>query len=184
MQTPPKTTTVLACAAIVVGSLMACKKSSSSSSAPAPTDPTPTTPTAPPKPAFDSSKIFKVGEQAKAPDYSMSIENVKECKVKYYFRAKKGNIKLGVEVQLEGSADKDVPVNPYYAKITDSDGYSYTSTFGGCEPELKAVRITKAEKARGWVTFEVPSKASGLKLSYSPIIIGSMKQEVKFDLGR
>jgi hypothetical protein len=30
----------------------------------------------------------------------------------------------------------------------------------------------------------VPEKASGLKFTYSPIIIGAMKQEVKFDLGR
>lgn len=185
MHTRSKTSTVLACAALVVGGSLACKKSSSSSSPPptAATETT-TTPTEPAQPAFDSSKVYKVGQAAKAPDYTFNVENVKECKVKYYFKPKKGNIKLGVEVQLEGTADKDVPVNPYYAKITDSDGYSYTSTFGGCEPELKAVRITKAEKARGWITFEVPEKASGLKFTYSPIIIGAMKQEVKFDLGR
>lgn len=114
----------------------------------------------------------------------MTIENVKECKVPYYFKPKKGNIKLGVEVQLEGSADKDVPVNPFYAKVTDGDGYSYTSTFGGCDPELKSVRITKGEKAKGWITFEVPQKASSLKLTYNPFIISTVKQEVKFDLGR
>ena len=125
-----------------------------------------------------------VGETAKAPDFTMAIENVKECKVPYYFKAKKGNIKLGVEVQIEGSADKDVPVNPFYAKVTDGDGYSYTSTFGGCDPELKSVRVNKGEKAKGWITFEVPQKASNLKLTYNPFIVSTVKQEVKFDLGR
>lgn len=147
--------------------------------------PTPTVaPTAPPTPSFDSSKLYKVGETAKAPDFTMAIENVKECKVPYYFKAKKGNIKLGVEVQIEGSADKDVPVNPFYAKVTDGDGYSYTSTFGGCDPELKSVRVNKGEKAKGWITFEVPQKASNLKLTYNPFIVSTVKQEVKFDLGR
>ena len=99
-------------------------------------------------------------------------------------KPKKGNIKLGVEMQIEGTADKDVPVNPFYAKVTDADGYSYTSTFGGCDPELKSVRVNKGEKARGWVTFEVPDKAKDLKLTYNPCIISTVKQEVKFDLGR
>jgi len=184
--------TAVACTVLVAGALLACKKKSTTSSPPPdPGTGTSTgtgtgtgTGTTTPTPSWDSSKIFKIGETAKAPDFSMSIENVKECKVPYYFRAKKGNIKLGVEVIIEGSADKDVPVNPFYAKVTDGDGYSYTSTFGGCSPELKSVRVAKGEKARGWVTFEVPSKASSLKLTYNPFIISTVKQEVKFDLGR
>ena len=188
MHTRGTSFTVFASAVVVAAALFACK---SKKSTPPPT----TTPTTDPAantgsdpstatPAFDSTKVFKVGETAKAPDFSMSIENVKECKVPYYFKPKKGNIKLGVEVQIEGSADKDVPVNPFYAKVTDGDGYSYTSTFGGCDPELKSVRINKGEKARGWITFEVPEAAKSLKLTYNPFIISTVKQEVKFDLGR
>ncbi len=177
--------TTFGCAALVVGALLACKKKSPPPPAPTtaetPTTNTGTTTTTKPTP---SNKVWNVGEKATAPDYAMTIENVKECKVKYYFRAKKGNIKLGVEVNVEGTADKDVAVNPFYAKVTDSEGYSYTSTFGGCTPDLKSVRVGKGEKAKGWVTFEVPKKASGLKLTYNPIIIGAGKQQLKFDLGR
>ncbi len=190
MDTRRTSFTVLACAVLVGGALLACKSKKSTSSSPPPTTPVTDpgagtgTGTGTGGPAFDPSKVYKVGETAKAPDFSMSIENVKECKVPYYFKAKKGNIKLGAEVVIEGTADKDVPVNPFYAKVTDGDGYSYTSTFGGCDPELKSVRINKGEKARGWITFEVPEKASGLKLTYNPFIISTVKQEVKFDLGR
>jgi hypothetical protein len=186
MHTRGTSFTVLTGALLVGAALLACKsKKSSPTPTTTPTAETTTTATdTPTTPAFDSTKIYKVGEKAQAPDFSMSIENVKECKVPYYFKAKKGNIKLGVEVELEGSADKDVPVNPFYAKITDGDGYSYTSTFGGCTPDLKSVRINKGEKARGWITFEVPDKAKGLKLTYNPFIISTVKQEVKFDLGR
>jgi hypothetical protein len=187
MHTRQDKLTVFACAVLVVGAALACKSKKSPPPTTSPvTDPnTPTgNPTSTPTSNFDSSKVYKVGETAKAPDFSMSIENVKECKVPYYFKPKKGNIKLGVEVQIEGTADKDVPVNPFYAKVTDADGYSYTSTFGGCDPELKSVRVNKGEKARGWITFEVPEKGKDLKLTYNPFIISTVKQEVKFDLGR
>ncbi len=188
MHTRSRSFTVFAVTALIAGALLACKKKTPPTTDPGTgtgAGPTPTvTPTAPPTPSFDSSKLYKVGETAKAPDFTMAIENVKECKVPYYFKAKKGNIKLGVEVQIEGSADKDVPVNPFYAKVTDGDGYSYTSTFGGCDPELKSVRVNKGEKAKGWITFEVPQKASNLKLTYNPFIVSTVKQEVKFDLGR
>ncbi|HMR77217.1 MAG TPA: DUF4352 domain-containing protein [Polyangiaceae bacterium] len=177
--------TSFGCAVLVIGSLLACKKKAPPPPAPTTAETTPlntgtTTPTTP----VESNKVWNVGEKATAPDYAMVIDNVKECKVKYYFRAKKGNIKLGIETTIEGTADKDVAVNPFYAKITDSEGYSYTSTFGGCTPDLKSVRVGKGEKAKGWITFEVPKNATGLKLSYNPIIIGSGKQQLKFDLGR
>jgi hypothetical protein len=139
---------------------------------------------APPDVPAASPALHRVGDVVTAPDYTLRVEAIKECKVKYYFKAKQGNIKLGVQVLIEGNSDKDVPINPYYAKLVDSDGFAYTSTYGGCEPELKAVRIVRGEKSGGWVTFEIPEKATGLKFSYDPIIIGAAKQPITFDLGR
>ncbi len=168
---------------VMAAALLACKKSAPAAGE-TPVGETVATPTAEPPPPVVTNKVWNVGDKATAPDYTMTLENVKECKVKYYFKPKKGNIKLGIEVAVEGTADKDVPVNPFYAKVTDSEGYTYNSTFGGCDPDLKSVRLSKGEKAKGWITFEVPAKAAGLKLSYNPFIIGTTKQELKFDLGR
>jgi hypothetical protein len=146
---------------------------------------TPAAPASAPAPAIaPTPQVHGVGAEARAHDYSLVVTEVQECQVKYYFKPKKGNIKLGVEVLIEAVSDKEVPVNPYYAKITDSEGHAYVSTFGGCEPELKAVRVTQAQPARGWITFEVPEAAKGLVFSYSPIIIGGLKQNLEFDLGR
>jgi hypothetical protein len=128
--------------------------------------------------------VYKLGETANTPDFKITLENVKECKVKYYFQPKKGNVKLGAEVVIAGTADRQIPVNPFYAKVTDSEGESYASTFAGCEPELKSSQVKRGEDARGWISFELPERASGLKFSYAPFIIGRGKQEVKFDLGR
>lgn len=185
MHTRSTSSTAVAGAIILAAALFACKKSAPSTTGEQPTGESPVdTPPPEPPPPVVTNKTWNVGEKAMAPDYTMTIENVKECKTKYYFKPKKGNIKLGVEVAVEGTADKDVPVNPFYAKVTDGDGYSYTSTFGGCEPDLKSVRLNKGEKAKGWITFEVPQKSSGLKMSYNPFIVGTLKQDLKFDLGR
>jgi hypothetical protein len=141
-------------------------------------------PLLPKVPPAAGETVHGVGELAAAPFYKMRIEKVQECKVRDYFAPAAGSIKLGVDVTLEGTADKDVPVNPFYAKLTDSEGYSWTSTLAGCTPDLKSMRINSGDSTRGWITFEIPKSATGLKLTYSPFIVGSAKQELVFDLGR
>jgi hypothetical protein len=85
---------------------------------------------------------------------------------------------------ITGTADKQVPVNPFYGKLTDAQGDTYTSTFAGCEPELKSRQLARGDEARGFISFEIPEKASGLKFTYAPFIIGGGKQDTTFDLGR
>jgi hypothetical protein len=176
--------TALLCTALLVGSPLACKTKKESSS---PVPPASTVPPVAPEttPAvITTDPLHKLGETAQGGDYKLTVVTVKECNVKYYFKPKKGNIKLGAEVIIEGTADRQVPVNPFYAKLTDAEGYTYASTFAGCEPDLKSRQVGKGEQSRGWVSFEIPEKSTGLKLSYAPFVIGRGKQEIKFDLGR
>lgn len=133
---------------------------------------------------LSGSPVHSVGQTAPALDYKLTLLTVKECKVKYYFQPKKGNIKLGAEVVIEGAAERQVPVNPFYAQLADGDGETYASTFAGCEPELKSAQVSSGTEARGWISFEIPEKARGLKFTYAPFVIGRGKQEVTFDLGR
>jgi len=128
--------------------------------------------------------LHALGQTAQALDYKLTLTAVKECKVKYYFQPKKGYIKLGAEVSVEGTAERQVPVNPFYAELTDAEGETYASTFAGCEPELKSAQVSIGREARGWISFEIPENARRLKFSYAPFVIGRGKQEVTFDLGR
>jgi hypothetical protein len=178
--------TVPASAIVVLGTLFACK---SKKAEPAPTavatsPSAPTTTEGTPTIIGTNNTVHKLGETASTHDYNFTVVNVKECKVKYYFKPKTGNIKLGAEVVIEGTANKQIPVNPFYAKVTDSESASYSSTFAGCEPELKSLQVSKGEQSRGFITFELPEKAAGLKLTYAPFVIGGGKQEVVVDLGR
>jgi hypothetical protein len=125
-----------------------------------------------------------VGAVAKAADYSLSVLRVGQCEVSSSFAPKEGNIKLGVELSIENISDEDLPVNSFYAKVSDSDGAEYPSTFGGCKPEFINWRIGSGVKTGGWVVFEIPATARGLTLTYNPIIIGKREQPLVFDLGR
>jgi hypothetical protein len=176
--------TVLGGGLLIGGALLACKNKKQD------TPPTPAVETAAAAPTVTAppaapATTFSVGETAKASDYSLAVDSVKQCKPRRYSKPKKGNIWLGVEMVVGAIGDKQVWSNPSYAKLIDGDGLTYNSSYGStidCEPRLRATQLNNGEKAKGWVVFEVPQTVSGLKLTYNPSRVGK-PQQVKFDLG-
>lgn len=128
--------------------------------------------------------VHEVGELGHARDYAMSVEGVEPCAMRAPFLPSRGNEVIGIEVTLEGETDHEVPVNPFYAILIDGDGNRYRSTLAGCEPGLKARRVTKGEKATGFVSFEIPKRAHDLELHYAPVVIGGGREELRFKLPR
>lgn len=189
----PKPWTVVCCATLVVGSLLACKKKS----APAPTvetapnagtpSPTPAAPTGAAAPDL-SAKTFAVGDTADAGEFKLTLDNVKECKPNPYYRPEKDHIWLGVELAFEGNSDKQVMPLTIYMKVLDKEGTVMKQQYIGskaCEPRFNSsAALGKGEKAKGWLMFEVPKTASGLKFQYSPQNFMGKTQTLKFDLGR
>ena len=100
------------------------------------------------------------------------------------FASKRGFVKVGLEVVIEGRSALEVPVNPFYATLYNTGGDAYTSTLAGCEPGLPPVRVTTGQKARGFVTFEIPPPARKLELRYAPLIIGHGLEELRFAVAR
>jgi hypothetical protein len=130
------------------------------------------------------ARVHGIGELATAADYTLSLESDKECPVDSPFAPKRGFVKLGLEVSVEGISGVEVPVNPFYATLCDSNGDTYTSTLAGCEPSLPSVRVTTGKKARGFVTFEIPATSRRLELRYAPLIIGRGPEELRFAVVR
>jgi len=60
--------------------------------------------------------VYALGDEAVVASYAMTVHVVQECVVPYYFKPKKGNVKLGVEVSIRAHASA-VPVNPFYASL-------------------------------------------------------------------
>jgi hypothetical protein len=114
----------------------------------------------------------------------MSVESIKDCPMDPPFAPKRGAAKVGLEVSLQGSSDREVPVNVFYATLYDARGDSYSATLAGCEPALPSLRLTRGQSARGFVTFEIPKNADKLELRYAPLVIGPGTEELKFGVRR
>ena len=130
------------------------------------------------------TRIHPPGELARAPDYTMSVESTKECPSEGPFAPKRGNVKVGLEVLLEGTSQREVPANAFYGVLEDGAGNTYPPTLAGCEPPLPAVRVQNGSKARGFISFEIPNGARKLTFRYAPMVIGPGKEELKFAVER
>lgn len=144
----------------------------------------PATDSAPTPAPEQGADVHAIGDTAKLADYHMSIKDVKECKPRTYYKPREGNVWLGVEVSIEATTDKEVRVSPFYARLVDGSGAGHSATFNGCTPELKSSRLSKGDRVHGYITFELPQAASGLRLEYDPFVIGGGKQAVAFTIVR
>jgi hypothetical protein len=81
-----------------------------------------------------------------------------------YITPKSGNRYVAVQVLYENTGSDPYHYNPFDWKLTDSAGFSYDTTFAEIGPELHSGTIQAGERARGYMTYEVPTSATGLKL--------------------
>jgi uncharacterized protein DUF4352 len=131
-----------------------------------------------------ADRAARTGEVATAAHYSMSVSETKECAMESHFRPSEGFIKLGVKVSIEARDATQVPANPFYATLIDTTSVVYESTLAGCQPALAASQLVKGQKASGWISFDVPADAKGLRLAYAPVLLGAGREELLFQLGR
>jgi hypothetical protein len=127
--------------------------------------------------------VYAVGAPGDARDYRMTVLGKRPCKVEPHFSPRAGNMKLGVEVEIEGRTEREVPVSAFYALLSDDAGNLYRPTLAGCSPALPAERVREGESIKGFITFELPDQARGLKLSYEPFVVGAGQQRLTFSLG-
>jgi hypothetical protein len=127
--------------------------------------------------------IHEVGSTARARDYTLSVRSVKVCGADPVFRPPPGVIRVGVEVQIAGLSEHQVPVNPFYAMVVAPSGQRFEATLAGCKPGLRAQRVTGGVSAQGWVSFDVPAQhGTHLTFTYSPVVIGVGREELRFAL--
>ena len=125
-----------------------------------------------------------VGERAESRDYFMTLLRVTTCEVEPHFQPPPGRIKLGLEVLVEARGPREVPTNPFLATLRDSEARDYQADIAGCTPTLRADRLAQNDQARGFITFEVPSDATGLLMTYAPFIVGAGPEALTFAVGR
>lgn len=187
MKTRRDSLAVAGCALFVMVTLLACKKSKDEEvvgEAPDIANPLASALNIPTQTTME--KDAKIGEEVEMQDYKLTVLSVKDCKPSPYMVAtlKKNKAKLiGIEVLFEATSDKRFFAT--HGKITDSEGFAHNklSFSGNCEPRYSTAALNKGEKAKGWITFEVPENISGLKYGFDHISYPT-NQNVRVDLGR
>jgi hypothetical protein len=114
----------------------------------------------------------------------MSVDAVRDCHVPERAAPRRGYVRVGLDVTIEGTSEREVPANPFYASLRDASGEVYAGALSGCEPPLPPVRLQRGNKTRGHLNFDVLKSATSLELRYAPPVIGQDAEEVRFALRR
>lgn len=113
----------------------------------------------------------------------MSFDGVKDCPRSEPSSARKGFTRIGVDVDIQATSARQLPVNVFYASLFDANGDAYTPTLTGCDPPLPSVVLAGNARVRGYVTFEVPMLSRRLE-RYAPPVIGQSDEELRFSVNR
>jgi hypothetical protein len=168
---------------LLVASPWACQREHEVPAPPAPT----AAPSMPPPEAdlpASRERAARSAEVASTAHFSMSFSTMKECPVESHFKPREGFVTLGVEVTIQALGAVQVPVNPFYATLIDANNVVYESTLAGCQPALGARQLSDGARVSGWLSFDVPAQARGLRLAYAPVLLGAGREELLFQLGR
>lgn len=114
----------------------------------------------------------------------MTAESVQRCARDPLHPARPRHYVLGILVRIQALSSGGIPINPFYARLVDADGKSFRARLGGCQPALGGPPLALHRSARGYISFEVPDRASGLQLRYAPELPAARNEELDFALGR
>jgi hypothetical protein len=123
-----------------------------------------------------------VGERVESAGIAVTVQAVSRTpSLGTLFKAKSGNTYVVLDTTIENTGRDVAPYNPLYFKLKDGAGFEYNSALGG-EQSLKSGELKQGELARGQVAFEVPAGASGLSVSYQPVVIFGGYQVIRIGL--
>lgn len=141
-----------------------------------PTDVPPTTAPEPPAAGV-------VGEPREAGGVQLTVTAVTRApELGQFQKAEDGNEYVLAEVIIATIGRDAAPYNPFYFKVKDADGYEYTVALNTGDRALKSGELSQGDTVRGIVAFEVPIGATGLILSYEPIVIAGGYDPIRIAL--
>lgn len=158
----------LACAALLI--FAACQKNRTSEAGPRTSSSSRTRP-------------VPLRRAASTPQFMMTVLGTQRCTPTGSHRPRSDHYLLGVQVRVQALSDIGVPVNPFYAHLTDAGGHRYPIRLDGCEPALGGAPLRLHETASGFISFEVAENATGLELRYAPELPGAASEQLDFAVG-
>jgi hypothetical protein len=84
-----------------------------------------------------------------------------------FYEPKSGKKLIAVEIIVGNVSGESLGVNPLYATLVDSEGFTYQPELAGREGQIVTVDLSPGEKAKGWIAFEVPEGATVASIKYA-----------------
>lgn len=130
-----------------------------------------------------------VGQVAERAGIAVTVNSVSDAaNINDFMTPAEGFAYIVVDVSIQNVSREDgAPYNPLYFRVRDADGYEYSATLAAPNPALsggEADELPAGETVRGNVAFEVRAGATGLVLSYQPLVLLSDFQPIRINLGR
>ncbi len=114
----------------------------------------------------------KIEETLAEGGYLISVNKVERAKAFTKMTASSpGNTLMALDVTVATAMDRELSLRTTDMYIKDSDGQKYEASPIGKFPFLFGQKpdLSKDEKIRGWVTFEIPEVAYGFVFEFKPL---------------
>ena len=147
---------------------------SDSDTSEAPTESDAPTNTQEPEPTNTPVPELYLGDAVEKYGYALTGVSVQDPATPGMFYTPEDGTKLvAIEVIIRNISGDMLGVNPLYATLVDSEGFTYQTELGGAEEQIPTLDLNHGERVRGLIAFQVPENAVPASIKYSFEIFGS-----------
>lgn len=108
-----------------------------------------------------------LGDLVESEGYSLVAEAVEDPAAPGILYTPVEGMKLvAVQIAVGNVSGEVVTVNALNATLVDTEGYLYTAELGGRDEQIDLIDLNPGERARGWVSFEIPESATPESVIY------------------
>lgn len=109
-----------------------------------------------------------LGDVVEQYGYSLSATAIEDPAIPSWMADLEPGEKLvAIEIIVGNVSGETLSVNPLYATLIDSEGFSYDVDLGGRDgSQVATADLSAGEKVKGWVAFAVPENATPASLKY------------------
>jgi hypothetical protein len=126
----------------------------------------------------------KVGERAEVASVVLTVNSVeRKDELNKYQKAEAGSEFVIVDVLIENTWTEEEPYNPYYFSVKDGTGVESSVEMNMERGALQSGDLIPGDKVKGTVVFKVAKGATGLVMTYEPLVLAGGYRPLRIDLG-
>lgn len=135
------------------------------------------------QPTAAGGRVVRVGERVESAGVAITVNSANRTQsLSQFQQAGQGKTFIVADVTVENAGRDRAPYNPLYFKVKDAGDFEYSGSLVGDDRQLKSGELPRGERVGGTVAFEVPAAATGLVMSYQPLVIFGGYQVIRVSL--